>query len=115
VLVVDDNRDAADLLTMLIASDGYQTRTEYGGEAAVAIADEFRPRVVFCDIGMPEVNGHQVAARLRANPIHATAVLVAVTGWGTEEDKRQSQKAGFDFHLTKPVRSEALNAVFEQL
>lgn len=115
VLVVDDNRDAADLLTMLIAADGYQTRTEYGGDAAIAAADEFRPRVVFCDIGMPDVNGHQVAQRLRTNPAHATAVLVAVTGWGTEEDKRQSQRAGFDFHLTKPVDSQALAAVFEQL
>ena len=115
VLIVDDNRDAADLLTMLIASDGYQTRTEYGGEAAVEAADEFRPRVVFCDIGMPGVNGHQVALRLRSNPAHATAVLVAVTGWGTEEDKRQSQRAGFDIHLTKPVDGKALAAVFEQL
>ena len=115
VLVVDDNRDAADLLAMLIASDGYQTRTEYSGEAAIAAADDFRPRVIFCDIGMPEVNGHQVAERIRSNPMHATAVLVAVTGWGTEEDRRQSRNAGFDFHLTKPVRSEALNAVFGQL
>ena len=114
VLIVDDNRDAADLLTMLVASGGYETRTEYGGEAAVLAADEFRPRVVFCDIGMPEVSGHQVAARLRANPVHAAVVLVAVTGWGTEEDKRQSRKAGFDIHLTKPVHAAALAAVFKQ-
>ena len=100
---------------MLIASDGYQTRTENGGEAGVAAADEFRPRVVFGDIGMPEVNGHQVALQLRSNPAHATAVMVGVTVWGTEEDKRQCQRAGFDIHLTKAVDSLALAAVFEPL
>jgi CheY-like chemotaxis protein len=115
ILVVDDNRDAADLLSLLLSSEGHQTRTEYSGSRALAAADEFRPRVVFCDIGMPELNGHQFAARLKENPLHAATLLVAITGWGSDDDRRQSQRAGFDFHLTKPVRADALAEVLQQI
>ncbi|MEY4562889.1 MAG: hypothetical protein RLZZ618_2166, partial [Pseudomonadota bacterium] len=94
ILVVDDNRDAADLLSLLLSSEGHETRTAYSGSDALTAADEFRPRVVFCDIGMPGLNGHQFASCIKENSIHASTLLVAITGWGTEDDRRQSQQAG---------------------
>jgi CheY-like chemotaxis protein len=103
ILVVDDNRDVADSLAEFLSFGGHQIRTEYSGAAGPAAAEEFKPRVIFCDLGMPGIDGHEVAARLRADSRHASAVLVAVTGWGTEEHKRRTQDAGFDMHLTKPV------------
>ena len=115
ILVVDDNRDAADTLALLLETAGHEVKTTYDGSAAIAAAQSYRPRVAFCDIGMPGVNGHEVAARLRADGAHATAALVAVTGWGTDEDRRKSREAGFDFHLTKPVDPRAIESVLERL
>ena len=103
ILVVDDNQDVADSLAEFLKSLGHRIRTEYSGAAGLMAANEFIPQVIFCDVGMPDIDGHQVAARLRADSRHASAVLVAVTGWGTEEHKRRTQDAGFDMHLTKPV------------
>ena len=103
ILIVDDNADVADSLAAFLKSDGYDIRIEYSGAAGLAAADEFDPHVVFCDVGMPGIDGHQVAAHLRADGRHAGTVLVAVTGWGTEEHRRRNQDAGFDVHLTKPV------------
>ena len=115
VLVVDDNIDAADALTIQLEGSGHATRTVYQGADALAAADEFAPEVVFCDIGMPGMDGHQVASRLRADQRHARTVLVALTGWGTEDDKRKSQRAGFDFHLVKPVSVDAVEALLARL
>jgi CheY-like chemotaxis protein len=77
--------------------------------------NEFEPEVVFCDIGMAGIDGHQVAARLRADPRHSSTVLVAVTGWGSEEDKRRTRNTGFDFHLVKPVSAEAVDEILSRL
>lgn len=103
VLVVDDNRDAADSLSSVLQTQGYQTRVEYSGERALQAVAEFQPEAIVCDIGLPEMDGHEVAKRVRADPRNAGTVLVAVTGWGGEEDKRRTQSAGFDFHLVKPI------------
>lgn len=103
ILIVDDNADVADSLAAFLKSDSYDIRIEYSGAAGLAAADEFDPHVVFCDVGMPGIDGHQVAAHLRADGRHAGTVLVAITGWGTEEHRRRNQDAGFDVHLTKPV------------
>lgn len=115
VLVVDDNVDAADALAMQLQMNGHLTRTEYSGAPALRVAQVFRPEVVFCDIGMSGIDGHEVATRLRADPCYASTVLVALTGWGSEEDKRRTRSTGFDFHLVKPVSLDALNDILSRL
>jgi PAS domain S-box-containing protein len=111
LLVVDDNRDGADSLSMLLSVEGYATQTAYTGAEALQLVQEFHPHVVFCDIGLPQMSGHEVARQLRANPANATMTLVALTGWGSAEDRRRSREAGFDHHLTKPVAAEAVERV----
>ena len=103
VLVVDDNVDAADSFGSMLALFGHEVRTVYGGVAALSAAREFRPAFVFCDIGMPDMNGYEVARRLRADERLGPLHLIAVTGWGSEEDRRKALEAGFDVHLAKPV------------
>ena len=113
VLVVDDNVDAADTLTTFLEMIGVQTRAVYDGPAAVPAALEFRPDVVLLDIGLPGMSGYEVARALRAEPALARAVLVALTGWGAEDDRRKAMAAGFDQHLTKPVDLGVLQAVLQ--
>src|SRR5262249_41979541 len=96
VLVVDDNRDAAESLAMLLRLEGQHVQVAFDGHTALAMAREFRPQTVFLDIGMPGMDGYEVAKRLRQDPGLKDTVLVAVTGWGQQEDRRQSQAAGFD-------------------
>jgi len=115
VLIVDDNADAAETLAMLLEAHGHQTRREFSASAGLRAADEFHPEAVFCDIEMAGMNGYEVATRLRRDPRHAAAVLVAVTGRGTEEDRRRSLRAGFDLHLTKPVSYEAVEQALVRL
>jgi len=103
VLVVDDNIDGAESLSVLLQLSGHQTQAAHSGPEALAIAQNLGPDMVFLDIGLPGMNGYEVARRLRAMPDYARCVLVALTGWGTEEDRRQARAAGFDHHLTKPV------------
>lgn len=111
VLIVDDNRDAADSLSLLLATRGHQTMTVYGGAAALDAAAEFQPDTIFCDLGMPVISGFEVAARLRSDSRCRSAVLVAVTGWGSDQDKRRAHAGGFDLHITKPISLEDLDAV----
>lgn len=111
ILVVDDNPDVADSLAEFLRSVGHQIRTEYGGAEGLVAAEEFKPQVIFCDVGMPGIDGHEVAARLRADSRYASAVLVAVTGWSTQEHKQRTQDAGFDMHLTKPVDLEEVEKI----
>jgi PAS domain S-box-containing protein len=108
VLVVDDNRDAADSLVMMLRMMGHETETAYDGLEAVQAAVTFRPDVVLLDIGMPKMNGYEVAHYLRKQPWGKDIVLIAQTGWGQEEDKRRALEAGCDHHLTKPVEAAAL-------
>lgn len=111
VLVVDDNLDAAETLAMLLSLQGHEATTAHSGPEALEAARARRPEVVFLDIGMPGMDGYEVARRLRADPALAGTTLVALTGWGSEDDKRRSQDAGFDVHLTKPVEPTAVAEV----
>jgi PAS domain S-box-containing protein len=103
ILVVDDNVDSAESLTLLLDLGGNETYTAYDGLEALAAAADLRPDVILLDIGLPELNGYDVARRIREQPWGKQIVLVALTGWGQEEDRRRSRDAGFDHHLTKPV------------
>jgi CheY-like chemotaxis protein len=103
ILVVDDGRDAADSLALLLRLHGHETRTAHDGIDALEIAEAFRPDVVLLDIGMPRLNGYEACRRIRAAPWGKNMVLIAQTGWGQEEDRRLTEAAGFDAHLVKPV------------
>jgi signal transduction histidine kinase len=107
-LVVDDNVDSAESLTTLLSITGHETRTEHDGLAAVAAAETFRPEVILLDIGLPKLNGLAAARRIREQPWGKAMVLIALTGWGQEENRRHSKEAGFDAHMTKPVDLDAL-------
>ncbi|QEH35195.1 Autoinducer 2 sensor kinase/phosphatase LuxQ [Aquisphaera giovannonii] len=108
ILVADDNDDAARTMAMMLGILGHEVRTAADGEEAVRSAAEFRPEVIFLDIGMPRVNGYQAAERIRAQEWGRGMVVVALTGWGQEEDRRRAKAAGFDHHLVKPVSPETL-------
>lgn len=114
VLVVDDNRDAADSLAMLLELTGHEVTTANNGEVALAEAERLTPDVVLLDIGMPGMNGYEVAQRLRETGHGRHAFIVALTGWGQDDDKRRAMEAGFDHHLTKPVDPAILHAVLDE-
>ncbi len=115
VLVVDDNEDAAESLAVLLRLEGQEVRVAFNGPEALELAAVFRPEVVFLDIGMPGMDGYEVARRLRALPQLGEVVLVAQTGWGQEEDRRRSREAGFDQHLVKPTDPAALRSLLTAL
>ncbi|MGI4849465.1 MAG: hybrid sensor histidine kinase/response regulator [Janthinobacterium lividum] len=104
VMVVDDNADAALTLAMIIEASGHQAEVANGGAEAVGRIEAFRPDLMFIDIGMPGMNGYETAQAIRALAQHADTYLIALTGWGTEEDRKRSVDAGFNRHLTKPVQ-----------
>jgi CheY-like chemotaxis protein len=108
ILIVDDNRDAATSLAMLLALSGNRIETAYDGPSAIDAASRFQPDVVLLDIGLPGLDGYEVARRMRTAPWGKQVRLVAVTGWGQAEDRERSRNAGFDAHLLKPVDHEAL-------
>jgi signal transduction histidine kinase/ActR/RegA family two-component response regulator len=103
VMIADDNRDAADSLSMLLSMDGYELRTVYGGRDAVCTAETFRPDVALLDIGMPDMDGYAAARAIRQQRGGVDTYLVAITGWGQQDDKRRALEAGFVTHMTKPV------------
>ena len=108
ILVVDDNVDSADSFGQLLEMLGNEVRTANDGEAGLEVAAQFRPDVVLMDIGMPKLNGYEAARRIREHPWGGGTVLVALTGWGQEEDRKRSTDAGFNHHLVKPVETDAL-------
>ena len=114
ILVVDDNRDAADSLSKLLTLLGNEIRTVYDGLAAVETAIQFQPSLVLLDIGLPKLNGYEAARRIRQE-CNRALTLVAVTGWGQEEDRQRSQEAGFDVHMVKPVDLGALQKLIAGL
>ncbi|MCU0760968.1 MAG: ATP-binding protein [Steroidobacteraceae bacterium] len=112
ILVADDNRDAAESLATLLRLGGHDVRVAFDGRQAVRVFDEFEPEVAVLDIGMPEMNGYDVARELRRTSAGQRAILVALTGWGQDENKRRTREAGFDGHVTKPADPDALAALF---
>ncbi|HUQ09047.1 MAG TPA: ATP-binding protein [Steroidobacteraceae bacterium] len=110
IMVVDDNKDAADSLSMMLELDGHETRVVYTGHAAIAEAPAFAPQLVLLDIGLPEMDGYQVAQALRRDPSLGKTRLVALTGYGQPEDRARALAAGFDDHLVKPVAPDELGA-----
>jgi CheY-like chemotaxis protein len=111
VIVADDNKDAADALAMLLELAGHEVRVAHGGRAALSLAQTFRPDVAILDIGMPDLSGYEVAAQLRREPWGVAIVLIALTGWGRDDDRQRAKAAGFDRHMTKPVNPEKLEAL----
>jgi CheY-like chemotaxis protein len=107
ILVVDDNIDAAESMSFFLEQAGHEVRTAHDGLAAVAAAEQFRPYVILLDIGLPKMHGHEVAQSIRKQRGN-DVVVIALTGWGQEEDRRRSREAGVDYHLTKPVNLEEL-------
>jgi YD repeat-containing protein len=111
ILVVDDNRDAADMLAGLLTAEGHQVRVAYDGEGALRVASAFKPQIGFLDIGMAGMDGYEVAARLRGDAQVPDLFLVAITGWGQADDRRRALSAGFDAHLTKPASPDEIAAL----
>jgi CheY-like chemotaxis protein len=108
VLVVDDNRDSVESLKMLLELWGHDVRSAYDGPTALAIAAEYRPGAVLLDIGLPGMNGYELAQGLRALAGPQDLLLIAITGYGQDEDRQRAQEAGIDYHLVKPVEAREL-------
>ena len=108
ILVVDDNRDGADSLSDMLRIMGNDTRTAYDGEDGVDMAGAFRPDVILLDIGLPKLNGYEACRSIREQSWGNDVVMIAVTGWGRDDDRSRSRDAGFDHHMVKPVDPQAL-------
>ena len=115
VLVVDDNVDAASSLALLLEMAGHQTSRAHDGPSALETAEKQRPELILLDIGLPTLNGYEVCRRIRKQPWAASVLLIALTGWGQEEDRRRSHEAGFDGHLVKPVEYAELTSLLHRL
>src|SRR5262249_2365002 len=111
ILGVDDNVDSASSLATLLELSGHETRTVHDGLSAVDEALAFAPDVILLDLGLPGIDGYEAARRIRAQPGGRAILIVAVTGWGQEEDRRRSREAGFDHHMVKPLRAAALETL----
>lgn len=114
VLVVDDNRDSAEVLSQLLTITGHQVQTDYSGATALESAAAFHPDVVLLDIGLPGLDGYEVAKRLRQKPEFKQTLLIAVSGYCQEQDRKRSREAGFDHHLAKPIDHETLSTLLTE-
>jgi CheY-like chemotaxis protein len=108
ILIVDDSRDGGETLAMLLRVLGAEVALAHSGRAALECVSTFKPDVVLLDIGMPGMDGYEVARRIRANPANRDISLIALTGWGQDEDRRRSSAAGFNYHLVKPADIDQL-------
>jgi CheY-like chemotaxis protein len=115
ILLVDDNVDFAESLELLLSGMGHEVRVAHEAEGALVTAAQFRPDFAFLDIGLPLVNGYELARRMRAQPESAATILIAVSGWGQEQDRRQAEEAGFALHLVKPVELRSIETALESL
>ena len=113
VLVVDDSVDLAETLAMVLEESGHEVRLAHSGSAALAEFDAFSPEIVFLDIGLPEMNGYEVARELRAREQGRSVLLLALSGYGEREDRDEAEAAGFDRHLLKPVDIETIEEILE--
>ena len=115
ILVVDDHADTADTLAMLLQLLGHELMSCYDGPSTLAAAATFRPQIVILDLGLPKMSGYEVATRLREMPELQSTWLVALSGWGREEDRRRAKEAGFDHHLLKPTELSVLEQLIASL
>jgi PAS domain S-box-containing protein len=115
ILIVDDNRDAADTCATLLELSGYHVQTAYDGRGALELAERLRPHALLLDIGLPDCSGYEVAEKVRAAPWGRETLLIAVTGWGQGEDKRRAFEAGFSHHLTKPIAAQTVESLLQTL
>ena len=115
ILVVDDNCDAAESLAAVLEVMGNRTRWAHDGDEALQIAAGFAPNVMFIDIGMPGMNGYELARAVRSKPWGTEVVLIALTGWGQDDDRRQAREAGFDAHILKPADPTELERLLQSL
>ncbi len=115
VLVIEDNEDVAETLTMLLEELGHRVSLARTGRSGVALVQEMEPNVVLCDIGLPGMDGLEVCRQIRALPTKTRPIMVAVTGWGQDADRRKTQEAGFDHHLVKPVGIGSLNQLLQNV
>lgn len=111
VLLVDDNMDSSEPLSLLLQAKGHETRIAVEGQKAIEMADEFLPDCVILDLGLPGIDGYEVARRLRERPYAAKLILVALTGWAGKDVRVKAAEAGFDYHLVKPVNLEELERI----
>lgn len=114
ILVVDDNQDGADLMAILLKLQGHVVEVAHDGVAALKSAAAFDPDVVLLDIGLPGLDGYAVAKQLRDTATQRPQCLIAMTGYGTDEDRQRTQAAGFDHHIVKPIEPAELNALLAQ-
>jgi CheY-like chemotaxis protein len=115
VLVIEDNEDSAEVLALVLESRGYLPSVAHTGSAGLALFQEQHPRIVLCDIGLPEMDGIEVCRRVRELELDYTPVMIALTGWGMQEDLRRTKDSGFDHHLVKPVAPDDLFRLLDQL
>ena len=115
MLIVDDNLDAGSSLALLLEIAGHQTSRAHDGPSALDAAETERPEVILLDIGLPTLNGYEVCRRIRKQPWGSSVLVIALTGWGQEEDRRRSHEAGFDGHLVKPVEYAELMTLLGRL
>ena len=115
LLVVEDNRDLANVLVELLEVMGHEVRAVNDGPTAISVAAEYRPHAIFLDVGLPGMDGYEVARTFRSSPEHAGMTLIAFTGYGQEDDRRRVQEAGFDHHLVKPAEASQLARIVDSL
>lgn len=113
ILIVDDNKDAADALEKLLRLVGFNVSVAYSGQEALELIRLRNPKIVLLDIKMPELDGYAVAAKIQSEPKFSDTVLIALTGFGQEEDKLRAHRAGFNYHLTKPVKLNEIKAILD--
>lgn len=111
VLVIEDNRDTAESMRFLLEHQGYAVRVSVTGPDGLRSAQEWHPQVVLCDIGLPGLNGYEIAEALRRDAANSDTVLIAITGYGTQEDQEQARRAGFNCFYTKPANLDSLFGV----
>ena len=115
ILVVEDNRDAADMFVMMLQTCGYEAHAVYSSQSALEMAVQYQPNFVLLDIGLPGMDGYEVARHLRQHPQTKEVWVIAMTGYGQATDRQCTQEAGFDYHLVKPVERRTLRALLATL